>query len=127
MRISIPVSVGELIDRITILEIKLARIKDATKLQWVIAELGLLEPLAERLPWTDVSRHYRERLALVNQELWDIEDFKRQCEREQKFDEQFITAAREVYMKNDLRARIKAAINTEFDSDIQEAKSHDSV
>jgi hypothetical protein len=118
-----PISVGELIDKITILELKLEFIKDQSKLDNVRKELAELTSILAALPTPDVLTE-RDALIAVNRQLWHIEDFKRQCERENKFDEEFVDAARQVYLKNDLRALIKRKINELCGSAIVEEKSH---
>lgn len=123
--ILIPVSAGELADKITILRIKRARLADPTKLAWVDKELALLEEVAARE--TDGFRETAalvEELAAINAKLWDIEDAKRACERAQTFDAQFVRLARDVYLENDRRAAVKRRISEAYGGDILEAKSH---
>lgn len=121
--ILIPVSIGELFDKITILQIKSERINDPEKLKNVGRELTDLLHVAHKLSDMDVGDLVRD-LKLINSELWDIEDFKRSCERELAFDEKFVEAARLVYLKNDERARIKKEINALTGSAIVEEKSY---
>jgi len=123
--ISVPVSHGELIDKITILEIKAAHIRDAAKLANVRAELDLLNAtwsgdIASR---TDIAAE-RAGLKAVNEALWDIEDRIRLKEREQAFDAEFIELARSVYFRNDERAAIKRRINLKLGSQLVEEKSY---
>jgi hypothetical protein len=124
MIVSIPVSVGELFDKITILEIKRNRITDAAKLDNVQIELEHLTEAVNALSIPDVTELVAE-LKSVNMFLWDIEDYKRLCERQQKFDSTFVEAARQVYLKNDKRAAIKKEINAVCGSTIVEEKSYE--
>lgn len=124
-----PISIGELIDKITILEIKMSMITDPKKLINVSEELtALLQVFADNigndLNDDDSLTELRNRLYNVNQELWHIEDFKRACEQNQNFGDEFIQAARQVYLKNDLRASIKRDINSLTGSTIVEVKSY---
>ena len=123
--ILVPISPGELLDKITILQIKLARILDAGKLANVKLELSLLEQT-----WKDsgCATHdlAREERALlnVNERLWDIEDRIRAKEAKQTFDRDFIELARAVYVCNDERAEIKKRINMQLGSRLIEEKSY---
>jgi hypothetical protein len=122
----IKVSVGELLDKITILEIKKNKIQDPLKLANVTKEYSyLLQKLNELdiIGRGSFNRYYNDLLE-VNMELWDIEDGKRNCERTQDFGEHFVQLARQVYLKNDLRASIKKQINTNYGSEIVEEKSY---
>lgn len=123
--ISVPVSYGELIDKITILEIKSARISDASKLVNVHAELELLNATweSDAASKTDVAGA-RARLKAVNEELWEIEDRIRLKEKLQEFDGEFIELARSVYFRNDVRAKIKRTINEKLGSQLVEEKSY---
>jgi hypothetical protein len=122
--ILVPVSPGELLDKITILRIKVARIQDAAKLANVKLELALLEET-----WgaagaaADVSAEERA-LQAVNERLWDIEDLIRDKEGKQSFDRDFIELARSVYVCNDERAAIKKRINLALGSRLVEEKSY---
>ncbi len=120
-----PCSIGELIDRISILRIKTRRIGDPEKLGNVRRELELLEAQAkdEELVGSAIDS-LAEQLAAVNARLWDIEDSIRICERERDFGPQFIALARSVYANNDERAAIKRAISALFDSALVEEKSY---
>jgi hypothetical protein len=122
MIILAPISVGELLDKISILTIKYQRI-DISKKENVLKELSELESIKDSLNLPDVQQLYLQ-LYAVNSELWFIEDYKRNCEKEQTFDDGFINAARQVYLKNDLRARIKRDINLIVGSSIVEEKSY---
>jgi hypothetical protein len=120
----VPVSPGELLDKITILRIKVARIQDAGKLANVKLELALLEDIwrasgADK----DVSQDERA-LHAVNERLWDIEDRLREKEARQTFDRDFIELARSVYVANDERAAIKKRINLQLGSRLVEEKSY---
>jgi hypothetical protein len=120
-----PISVGELIDKITILKIKSNLIKDKIKLSNIEKELQSLEELKDELKLDlDNLDPLQSQLYKVNLELWHIENYKRQSEKEQLFDDAFINAARQVYLKNDLRAKIKKDINTLVGSSIVEEKSY---
>jgi Family of unknown function (DUF6165) len=123
--ISIPISYGELIDKITILEIKASQILDASKLVNVRTELDLLN---ETWASHDASRvdiaEARGRLKAVNEDLWDIEDRIRLKEKAQAFDVEFIELARAVYFRNDERAKIKREINVALGSLLVEEKSY---
>lgn len=118
---SVPVSVGEVIDKITILEIKAERITDPAKLQNVKNELDALRPIEAE--YDDIA-FYKKRLKAINESLWDIEDAIRDKEREQSFGKEFIRLARAVYFTNDERAAVKKQINTAVGSDLIEEKSY---
>jgi len=123
--ILVPISPGELLDKITILRIKCVRITDAAKLANVRLELSRLERSWEA--WvpsaTDLAAEEAE-LAHVNAALWDIEDQIRDHESEQRFDAGFIELARSVYLRNDERAAIKRRINLKLASELVEEKSY---
>ncbi|HUO94731.1 MAG TPA: DUF6165 family protein [Steroidobacteraceae bacterium] len=123
--IHVPVSPGEVLDKITILRIKSARIGDAAKLANVRRELELLERTWDGSAYghRDIARDV-EALQAVNERLWDIEDRIRDKERAQAFDAEFIALARSVYIENDERAAIKKRINTALGSAIVEEKSY---
>ena len=116
MKITIPVSIGELLDKITILEIK----SQYTTNEYVSKELRDLNQIKSTL--TQYTLEYEVKLKEVNQKLWKIEDKLREKEKLQEFDEEFIELARSVYMTNDLRAQIKKEINEETQSSYQEVK-----
>jgi peptidoglycan hydrolase CwlO-like protein len=125
MIIHAPISIGELIDKITILKIKSILIIDTIKLKNIEQELQLLEELKDSLNVDiDTLEPLQSKLYGVNLELWHIENYKRECEKNQTFDGKFIETARQVYLKNDLRAEIKHSINTMFGSTIVEEKSY---
>ena len=123
--IQTPVSYGELIDKITILEIKSRRITDEAKLANVRNELDLLNATwaNDTASQTDISDE-RRRLLAVNELLWDIEDKIRLKERAQAFDAEFIELARSVYFRNDERAAFKREINLKLGSQLVEEKSY---
>lgn len=123
--ILVPLSPGELLDKITILRIKAARILDAGKLANVRLELGLLEQTwrDSRFAAVDIDREERA-LQQVNERLWDIEDRIREKEARQTFDREFIELARAVYHSNDERAAIKKRINQALGSRLVEEKSY---
>ncbi|HZT01327.1 MAG TPA: DUF6165 family protein [Steroidobacteraceae bacterium] len=122
--ILVPISPGELLDKITILRIKTARILDPAKLANVRLELGLLEKTWRDSRFTvDVARDERA-LQEVNERLWDIEDRIREKEAHQTFDRDFIELARAVYHANDERAEIKKRINRALGSRLMEEKSY---
>lgn len=123
--IQTPVSYGELIDKITILEIKSRRIGDAAKLANVRHELDLLNATwgNSEAARTDIGAE-RAQLLAVNEALWDIEDKLRLKERAQAFDDEFIALARAVYFRNDERAAFKRAINLKLGSTLVEEKSY---
>jgi hypothetical protein len=123
--IQTPVSYGELIDKITILEIKSRRIADEAKLANVRNELDLLNATwaNDAASQTDISDE-RARLLAVNELLWDIEDKIRLKERAQAFDQEFIELARAVYFRNDERAAFKREINLRLGSQLVEEKSY---
>ena len=123
MIVMAPISVGELIDKITILELKLELITDADKLSNVRKELDELSNILDECDIPNIDGH-RGLLMSINRELWHIEDFKRACESTRKFDEEFVNAARQVYLKNDHRAMIKRQINEVCGSTIVEVKSY---
>ena len=123
--IQVPVSYGELIDKITILEIKSQQIADPAKLANVRTELDLLNATwaAHPASRTDISDE-RARLLAVNEALWDIEDRIRLKEKAQAFDAEFIELARSVYFRNDERAAVKREINLKLGSQLVEEKSY---
>jgi hypothetical protein len=125
-QIAVPVSYGELIDKITILEIKAQRIGDARKLANVRTELDLLNSTwsADPLAATDISAE-RSKLKSVNEALWDIEDHIRVKEKAREFDLEFVELARAVYFRNDDRAAYKREINEKLGSTLVEEKSYE--
>lgn len=124
MLIRIPVAVGELFDKITILRIKAARLSDAGQLANVGRELAELEAVAAEVPGSAELDALVGRLQAINDALWDVEDGKRAHEREGRFDAAFIALARRVYKENDQRAAVKRDINRVTGSALVEEKSH---
>jgi hypothetical protein len=122
--IKIPVSVGELFDKITILDIKREKITEADKQTIILKEYILLRKIAVKLDEKFEKISQYKKLKKINDYLWDIEDAKRNHERRKEFGHNFIFLAREVYIKNDERAKIKKAINKKYKSEIEEVKSH---
>ena len=120
------ISAGELFDKITILEIKKAKISSKEKLVDIKKELSSLKNTVEKfIPnQSNISKHVND-LKEINLKLWDIEDGKRAAEKEKKFDDKFIELARNVYKLNDERAKIKLAINMALGSNIKEVKSYE--
>ena len=120
------VSAGELIDKITILEIKKIKIFDKIKLSDVEKELkSLNQTYQKHIPDNDNIKENKNKLVEVNTKLWDLENSKRAAEKKGEFGEQFINDARNVYKLNDERARIKLEINNILGSNIKEVKSHE--
>jgi superfamily I DNA and/or RNA helicase len=123
--IKIDIGIGELVDKITILEIKRARIKSPEKLKNIEHELSLLNNVKAQLIQTTESDLLEEALKQINEKLWDIEDSIRRCESKKQFDETFIELARAVYFTNDKRSDIKRQINQLQGSQIIEEKSYE--
>ena len=125
-QLSVPVSHGELIDKITILEIKHERIADAAKRANVRVELDLLNATWRRDADASVDiGAERNGLRAVNEALWDIEDRIRVKEKAKEFDAEFIEVARSVYIRNDERAALKRVINEKMGSTLVEEKSYE--
>ncbi len=119
------ISAGELIDKITILEIKREKIKNAEKLLDINKELKSLTITSnDKIPDKSKVKELINNLKKINLKLWDIEENKRLAEKNQKFDEEFINLSRDVYKTNDERAKIKLKINEILGSNIKEVKSH---
>ena len=121
-KILAPISIGELIDKITILEIK-EKNMIGDKLKHVKKELNYLLAIIEENN-IDLKNPNVDRLRSINRELWDIEDQIRQKELQQNFEQDFIDLARSIYIKNDIRAFLKKTINIENGSDLIEEKSY---
>ena len=126
MILNVPVSVGEVVDKVTILEIKSARISDEAKLKNIRAELAQLRPLVSGgvFDSPEVTALF-DGLRTVNGELWDIEDNIRAEEAAGRFGDRFIELARAVYVTNDRRAELKKKINLATGSDLVEEKSYE--
>ena len=126
MLIKIPVSTGELVDKITILEIKKIKVNDKLKLIDIKKEHKYLKSiLIKKIKLDPYIKKEIAALKKINLKLWDIEDSKRKAERNKKFGESFILLARNVYIYNDKRAMIKLNINKITNSEIVEVKSYD--
>ena len=122
----IEVSNGELLDKISILELKMLKIKDKEKLDNILTEFNSLNPLCVVLFeqfGSKLQKLYLQ-LAKVNGKLWDIEDWIRDCEREDRFDKEFIELAHSVYITNDERSKLKKEINILTESILTEEKSY---
>ena len=120
------ISAGELVDKITILEIKKEKILNKEKLEEVNKELNTLnETLRNSINDDSKIIDFKNDLKNINLKLWDIEDGKRSAEKNNQFDEKFIELARSVYKFNDERAKIKLAINNALESNIKEVKSYE--
>ena len=124
-KIIVEVSIGELLDKISILEIKLEKIKDKEKLKFINNELSILKSQLEKNVKSDdkVNNLYKS-LKEINKKLWNIEDNKRQCEKDKDFGENFIKLSRDVHFLNDDRANIKLKINNHTGSKIKEIKQY---
>ena len=125
MIINTPVSLGELVDKISILHIKNTNIKDNQKLLLVKEELSLLQQTLNDHVNSDQIKPFLDSLIDINSKLWVIEDDIRDCERDKNFDQKFIDLARSVYFTNDKRSEIKLEINKKFGSKIVEVKSYE--
>jgi hypothetical protein len=123
MMMKIDISVGELVDKLTILSIKLGNITDEEKLKNIRHEYTLLLKSMESVGISPDSGSFR-RLLEINRRLWDIEDKIRLKKRRQEFDDEFIQLARSIYIENDKRAQVKREINSETGSDIIEEKDY---
>ena len=123
--IQVPVSPGEVLDKITILEIKSERMTDPDKVANVRVELALLkETWDQAVSEDDVIRNLHDQLKEINEALWEIEDDIRDKERVKEFDERFIELARAVYFTNDRRSKVKKDLNLHLGSQIVEEKSY---
>ena len=125
MIVNIPVSLGELMDKISILKIKKKNIFDKNKLILISEELQLLEKTLLISVKDKKIEKYLNKLVKINSELWKIEDDIRNFERKKQFDERFVDLARSVYFTNDRRSAIKLEINNYFGSKIIEVKSYE--
>ena len=125
MIINTPVSLGELVDKLSILLIKNINIKDDEKLKLVREEMSMLNKTLDSKINREDIQEYLDSLIKINTKLWKIEDDIRDCERNKKFDQKFIDIARSVYFTNDKRSEIKLKINKEFGSEIVEVKSYE--
>ena len=125
MLINTPISLGELVDKISILIIKQKNITDKTKLDHVKKELDFLQKTLMNYVQQEEINNYLENLININSKLWNIEDDIRECERKKLFDQSFIDLARSVYFTNDERAKVKNDINKIFGSELVEVKSYE--
>lgn len=125
MLINTPISLGELVDKISILIIKQKNITDETKLDHVKKELDFLQKTLMNYVQQEEINNYLENLININSKLWNIEDDIRECERKKLFDQTFIDLARSVYFTNDERAKVKNDINKTFGSELVEIKSYE--
>ena len=125
MLINTPVSIGELLDKISILIIKEKYIADTQKQYHIKNELDFLNKTLENSISRSQAKEYIEKLIEINSELWFIEDDIRDCERKKQFDQKFIDLARAIYIKNDKRSEIKLEINKKFGSELVEVKSYE--
>lgn len=122
--ILVEISIGELFDKISILQIKNDRIYDEAKLTNIRTELAALEQSADQIDLTDELNQLRAELRQVNEKLWEIEDDIRACEKQSEFGDKFIQLARSVYITNDQRAVIKRQINELAGSRLVEEKNY---
>ena len=125
MLISTPISLGELVDKISILMVKQMNIIDQKKLDQVNKELQYLKQTLKKYIKEIEIKDYLDELLDINSKLWTIEDDLRDCERKKNFDQKFVDLARSVYFTNDKRANIKLNINKNFGSEIVEVKSYE--
>ena len=126
-KIIIEISVGELLDKISILEIKLEKIKDPEKLKFISNEHSILkQQLNNNVKSDDKLKNLYKSLKQINSKLWVIEDDKRQCEKDKDFNKKFIKLSRDVHFLNDDRAKIKLEINNITGSTIKEVKEYTS-
>ena len=126
-KIIVEVSIGELLDKISILEIKKEKIKDTEKLKFINNEHSILKnQLDENIKSDEKLNNLYQSLKVINSKLWVIEDDKRQCEKDKDFGEKFIKLSRDVHFLNDDRAKIKLEINNHTGSAIKEIKEYTS-
>ena len=126
-KIIVEISVGELLDKISILEIKLEKIKDPEKHKFISNEYSILkQQLDNNVKSNDKLKNLYKSLKQINSKLWVIEDDKRQCEKDKDFNKKFIKLSRDVHFLNDDRAKIKLEINEYTGSKIKEIKEYTS-
>ena len=126
-KIIVEVSIGELLDKISILEIKKEKIKDPEKLKFISNEHSILrDQLEKNIKSDDKLEKLFQDLKIINAKLWIIEDNKRECEKNKDFGEKFIKLSRDVHFYNDDRAKIKLEINNHTGSSIKEIKEYTS-
>ena len=121
MNITVPISIGELYDKFSILKIKKDIIKDNVKLKFINTEISYLQPFINKYLLDD---ELMNEIKSINRQLWNIEDAIREKEKKKEFDDEFISLARSVYITNDKRSVIKNKINAYFNSDILDIKSY---
>ena len=127
MKVNIPASIGELFDKMSILEIKKDRIKDSEKLKFINDEYEVLKSeLEKNVKLDEKLEKFFVAFKNVNSKLWIIEDDKRKCEKDSNFGENFIRLSRDVHFLNDTRAKIKLDINNHSGSKIKEIKEYTS-
>ena len=126
-KIIVEVSIGELLDKISILEIKQEKIKDPEKLKFINNEHSILkDQLKKNIKSDDKLNNLYQSLKEINAKLWVIEDNKRQCEKDKNFGEKFIKLSRDVHFLNDDRAKLKLEMNNHTGSKIKEIKEYTS-
>ena len=124
-KILVEVSVGELLDKISILEIKKEKIKESGRLKFVNDEYNVLkEQLKQKVKSDETLNELFDSLKAINNRLWNIEDNKRMCEKDSDFGEKFIKLSRDIHFLNDDRAKIKLKINNHTGSKIKEIKEY---
>ena len=123
-KIIVEVSVGELLDKISILEIKKEKIKDTEKLKFIHDEYSILKDQLKNVETDEKLNQMYQSLKNLNFKLWEIEDDKRKCEKNKDFGERFIQLSRDVHFLNDNRAKIKLEINNYSGSEIKEIKEY---
>ena len=120
------ISEGELLDKLTILEIKLNEIKNQSLIKEVQKEYKILTKIRDKnIKENKIIDDLFNELKIVNKKIWDIENIKRDYEKNETFDEKFISVSRDEYKANDERAKIKSKINSILDSNIKEVKQHE--
>ena len=124
-KILVEVSAGELLDKLSILEIKKEKIKDPNKIKFILDEYSILnEQFDKNIVSNEKLKKLYQSLKEINEKLWVIEDDKRQCEKDKEFGDKFIKLSRDVHFYNDNRAKIKLEINNLTDSKIKEIKQY---
>ena len=121
MVVNIPVSIGELYDKLTILDIKLDKITDKKKKKIISKEYALLNAVFEKIDW---HSSFFNSLKDINETLWQLEEDIRECDKKNDYSQKFIHIALDIYKRNDTRSKLKNAINKFYSSDIQEIKSY---
>lgn len=124
MNIEVPISLGELVDKITILQIKRLEITNESKLKNINYEYQLLDNVLVETNIKDELKPLSDELMSINRKIWDLEDVRRKCENDKDFGEIFLNAVRQIHINNEERSRVKRIINTTYGSDIVEEKSY---